>query len=65
MRLAHEVMEDYGNFENTVVIGLQPRGVFLSRRMMEVFPYLLPDTYIPYGELDVTFFRDDFRFLQK
>ncbi len=61
MRLAHQLIEDYHEFENTVIIGLQPRGVFLSRRMMDILNYLLPDTYIPYGELDVTFFRDDFR----
>lgn len=61
LRLAHQLIEHYGSFQNTVLIGLQPRGVFLSRRMCEVLCELLPEINIPYGELDGTFFRDDFR----
>lgn len=60
-RLAHQLIEHYEDFSNTVLIGLQPRGVFLSRRMCEILCELLPTVNIPYGELDVTFFRDDFR----
>ena len=61
LRLAHQLLEHYGNFQNTVLIGLQPRGVYLSRRMCEILCTLLPEVNIPYGELDATFFRDDFR----
>ncbi|MBX7243727.1 MAG: bifunctional pyr operon transcriptional regulator/uracil phosphoribosyltransferase PyrR [Bacteroidia bacterium] len=61
LRLAHELIEDYHTFDNTVIIGLQPRGVYLSRRMMDILRFIIPDSGIPYGELDVTFFRDDFR----
>lgn len=60
-RLAHQLIEVYGNFDETVLIGLQPRGVFLSRRVQKLLAKLLPDVHIPYGELDATFFRDDFR----
>jgi pyrimidine operon attenuation protein/uracil phosphoribosyltransferase len=61
MRLVSELMEHYGNFENTVIIGLQPRGIYLSRRIYKILKELLPEHKIPYGELDTTFFRDDFR----
>ena len=40
---------------------IQPRGVFLSRRITEILKELLPSVSIPYGELNATFFRDDFR----
>ncbi|MFN0203083.1 MAG: bifunctional pyr operon transcriptional regulator/uracil phosphoribosyltransferase PyrR [Bacteroidia bacterium] len=61
LRLAHQLLENYGNFEQTVIIGLQPRGVYFSRRMNQILQTLLPEIQIPYGELDTTFFRDDFR----
>lgn len=61
LRMAHELIEKYGNFSHTVIIGLQPRGVYFSQRMCKVLCDLLPEVNIPYGELDVTFFRDDFR----
>ena len=44
-----------------MMLGLQPRGIFVGRRIKEVLQQLKPGLDIPYGELDVTFFRDDFR----
>lgn len=61
MRLCHEVIENHGRFENTVLLAIQPRGVYMGRRINGILKELLPDTHIPYGELDVTFYRDDFR----
>ncbi len=61
LRLCHELIENYDVFANTVILGIQPRGVYLSRRIHKLLKELLPDFHIPYGELDVTFFRDDFR----
>ncbi len=60
-RLACQLLENHLNFEDTALIGIQPRGPFLARR----FKQLLEDHYgIPrvlLGSLDITFFRDDFR----
>ncbi len=59
-RLTQEIIENHGNLENTLLIGLQPRGVFLGDRIVK----LLEDTLghkITYGKLDATFYRDDFR----
>jgi pyrimidine operon attenuation protein/uracil phosphoribosyltransferase len=61
LRLAHQLLEHYNDFSDTVIIGLQPRGIYFSRRMKKVLAELLPESNILYGELDVTFFRDDFR----
>lgn len=61
LRLCHQLIENYGDFDQTVILGAQPRGIYLSRRMQHLLTDLLPDINIPYGELDVTFFRDDFR----
>jgi pyrimidine operon attenuation protein/uracil phosphoribosyltransferase len=43
------------------MIGLQPRGVFLSDRMIEEMKKEIPADKIVYGKLDITFYRDDIR----
>ena len=60
LRLCHELIENYGDFSDTVVLGMQPRGVFLGRRLIQQLCGLTRCN-VPYGELDVTFYRDDFR----
>ncbi|MEL6588495.1 MAG: bifunctional pyr operon transcriptional regulator/uracil phosphoribosyltransferase PyrR [Bacteroidota bacterium] len=60
-RLCHQLLESYDDFQDTVILGAQPRGIYLSRRIRQLLKELLPDLDIPYGELDTTFFRDDFR----
>ena len=59
-RLCQELIENHQNFENTVILGLQPRGIFLAERIrqrLEDFTGIKVDL----GYLDSTFFRDDFR----
>ncbi len=60
-RLAHQLIETYGDFENTCLIGVQPRGVELSDRLYTLIAELLPMNKAKYGKLDTTFYRDDFR----
>jgi len=60
-RLAHQLLENHLNLENTVLIGLQPRGIFLSDRIVEEIKKELPVEKIKYGKLDITFYRDDIR----
>jgi len=60
-RLAHQVIENHADLENTVIIGLQPRGVFLSDKIVEEIKTEMPDAKILYGKLDITFYRDDIR----
>lgn len=59
-RLAHQVLEDHPGLEQTVIIGLQPRGVFLSNRLVAEIKTQISHP-IAYGKLDITFYRDDVR----
>jgi pyrimidine operon attenuation protein/uracil phosphoribosyltransferase len=60
-RLAHQILENHTDLTNTVFIGLQPRGVFLSDQIVnEIKKQTAADT-IHYGKLDITFYRDDIR----
>lgn len=61
LRLCHQLIEVHGDFSNSVIIGLQPRGIFLARRIQSVLQSILKSKKISCGELDITFFRDDFR----
>jgi pyrimidine operon attenuation protein/uracil phosphoribosyltransferase len=61
LRLCHQLIEVHGDFKNSVIIGLQPRGVLLAKRIQQVLQQILKTKKINCGELDITFFRDDFR----
>ena len=60
-RLTQQVLENHMHLENTVLIGLQPRGVFVSNKMVEELKLLVAPSLINYGKLDITFYRDDVR----
>jgi pyrimidine operon attenuation protein/uracil phosphoribosyltransferase len=61
-RLAHQVIENHIGLNNTVLIGIQPRGIPVSDRIVEEIRRLLPPQQsIEYGKLDITFYRDDIR----
>ena len=55
------MLEAHAEIEDTVVIGIQPRGVFVSERFVAELKRLLPASQIRYGILDITFYRDDIR----
>lgn len=60
-RLCHQLIENHLDFSDTVLIGLQPRGIFLADRIYQTLKKLLPGVPINYGRLDITFYRDDFK----
>lgn len=60
-RLAHQILENNLSLINTVVIGLQPRGVWLSDRIVKELTQMVDPSVIQYGKLDITFYRDDVR----
>lgn len=60
-RLCRQLIENHEGFSNTVIIGIQPRGIFLGKRIRKELQAIMPDSIVDYGELDITFFRDDFR----
>ena len=60
-RLARQLIENHHNFENTVIIGIQPRGGFLAKRLVQILHDDFNITNVKLGQLDITFYRDDFR----
>ena len=44
-----------------MLIGIQPRGIFLSDRIADELKQILQTDKINYGKLDITFYRDDVR----
>jgi len=58
-RLANQVLENNVELRNTVLIGIQPRGIFLSDRIVKELTSLTNAIF--YGKLDITFYRDDIR----
>ncbi|MCS6904295.1 MAG: bifunctional pyr operon transcriptional regulator/uracil phosphoribosyltransferase PyrR [Bacteroidia bacterium] len=59
LRLAEQLKEKHENFASSCIIGIQPRGIYLARRIHRLL--LDENITLPYGELDVTFHRDDYK----
>jgi pyrimidine operon attenuation protein/uracil phosphoribosyltransferase len=60
LRFAHQFLEPHDDPERLALIGMQTRGVYMGRRIVQVMEKefsFTPD----FGVLDVTFYRDDFR----
>jgi pyrimidine operon attenuation protein/uracil phosphoribosyltransferase len=60
-RLCFELIENHNDFSNTALIGLQPRGVLFARNIHRRISEITGRKDMLYGELDITFYRDDFR----
>ncbi len=60
-RLACQLLENHLDFKNTVLIGMQPRGIFLAERLAKILREEYRVKEIKLGFLDITFYRDDFR----
>jgi pyrimidine operon attenuation protein / uracil phosphoribosyltransferase len=57
-RLVHTLLEDLDKYPNTILIGIQPRGVYFADRIVKSINKIVAKP-IPYGTLDITFYRDD------
>lgn len=64
-RLACQLVENHTNFKDTVLIGIQPRGIFLANRIKKILDEEYGINNIRSGQLDITFYRDDFRRSEK
>ncbi|AEW84921.1 bifunctional pyr operon transcriptional regulator/uracil phosphoribosyltransferase PyrR [Flavobacterium columnare] len=60
-RLVCQLIENHLDFYETVLIGIQPRGTYLAKRLVQILEQEYQVKNIPLGFLDITFFRDDFR----
>jgi len=60
-RLANQILENHVELNNTVLIGIQPRGIYLSDRIVQEIKAEAGNANLQYGKLDITFYRDDIR----
>ena len=60
-RLCRQLIENHDDFSKSVLIGIQPRGIYLAKRVAEELRKILPGKTIQQGDMDITFYRDDFR----
>ena len=60
-RLCYQLIENHHSFDKTILIGVQPRGIYLSERIHRRLAEITGQTGIQHGILDITFHRDDFR----
>lgn len=59
-RLCQQLIENHDDFSNAVLIGIQPRGTYLAKRIAKELKDVM-NLEIQTGILDITFYRDDFR----
>ena len=59
-RFCHQLIENHDDFENTVLLGLQPRGSLVVDKIVKRL-HEISNITVPSGYLDSTFHRDDFR----
>lgn len=57
-RIAHEILERNKGGEHIVLVGIKTRGVPLAKRLQEKINQI-ESIIVPYGELDITLYRDD------
>ena len=59
-RMAHEILEKNKGSKNLVLMGMRTRGEFLAKRIGQKIKQI-DSADLPFGVLDVTLYRDDFR----
>ena len=60
-RLTQQILENHLDITNSIFLGVQPRGIFVSDRIVSEIKQQVTQTPIQYGKLDITFYRDDIR----
>ncbi len=59
-RICHELIENYNDFSNTCIIGVQDKGAIMSDRLMGILEQEIMRK-IDHGKIDISFHRDDYR----
>jgi pyrimidine operon attenuation protein/uracil phosphoribosyltransferase len=57
-RIAHEIVERNPDDRALAIVGIHRRGAFLAHRLRDTLEGLL-DADVPFGDLDIGFYRDD------
>jgi pyrimidine operon attenuation protein/uracil phosphoribosyltransferase len=58
VRIAHEIVERNDDPEQLAIVGIHRRGAILARRIHALLVDLL-EREVPFGDLDIAFYRDD------
>lgn len=59
-RISHEILEKNKGSKTLVLLGMRTRGEYLAKRIFNKIKEI-ENIEIPFGVLDVTLYRDDFR----
>ena len=57
-RLAYQLIENHNDFTNSIIVGLQPRGILLAKMLHQIISQKLHKE-IDFGILDHSLYRDD------
>lgn len=57
-RIAHEIIERNKGIEDSVLVGIRTRGIYIAQRLAERIRDI-EGAEMPVGELDITLYRDD------
>jgi pyrimidine operon attenuation protein/uracil phosphoribosyltransferase len=57
-RIAHEIIERNKGIEDSILIGIKTRGIYIAKRLAERIEQI-EGKKIPVGEVDITLYRDD------
>jgi pyrimidine operon attenuation protein/uracil phosphoribosyltransferase len=58
VRIAHEIIEKNPGSERVALVGIHTRGAILGRRLHALVGELT-GSQVPFGDLDISFYRDD------
>jgi pyrimidine operon attenuation protein/uracil phosphoribosyltransferase len=59
--LANALLKKHPQLDEVVFVGIQQGGVVLADDIVAAIQLLQPDKKLQYGQLDITFYRDDIR----
>lgn len=59
-RLTRQLIENHNTFQDSILIGVQPKGIYVADRLRKKL-LELSGIKVVTGAIDTTFFRDDFR----
>jgi pyrimidine operon attenuation protein/uracil phosphoribosyltransferase len=57
-RISHEVIENNKDLNDLVIVGIKTRGAIMAKRLVDNIK-AIEGIDVPFGELDITFYRDD------
>ena len=58
-RIAHQILEKNKGADNIAIVGIVTRGDLLARRLVDKIEQI-EGVRVPFGRLDISFYRDDF-----